>query len=187
MAKVFLSMLLAGMVVCSTGAALAQTVPSEQRIAQAIIVNGQQVQGVTVIENGTVRTFTCPSPQEYFLADQSSSGWACFDQATGTWLMNAVPPQTATVYDQPPVYQYYGSPYYYYPYGYGFGYYGYPAFQFGFGFGYGHHGHGYYLPHEHFRGHEHFGGQHFAGPGHGSFGHAFGGHAFGRHMGGGHR
>src|ERR1041385_7876959 len=122
----------------------------QERIPQAIIVNGQQAQGVLVVENGTIQSQTCPAPQQYVAADQSSSGWACFETSTGVWLLHAQPPAQASapqqaptvIYGNPsPVYvpapAYYG--YGYYPYGYP--YYGYPyvfgpTFAFGFGFGY---------------------------------------------------
>jgi hypothetical protein len=42
-----------------------QTPPSgQQRIFQPIIINGQQEQGVMVVQNG-VQTYTCPNPQQY--------------------------------------------------------------------------------------------------------------------------
>jgi hypothetical protein len=137
-----------------------QTAPSErQRIPQPIIVNGQQAQGVMIVQNGTVQTFTCASPQQYVTADQSSSGWACYEETTGVWLLHAQPPRGTTYsYQQPPVYSYQqppaygpapGVPLYSYPYDYySFGYYthGYypyysysPLFigpRFGFGFGF---------------------------------------------------
>lgn len=122
----------------------------QERIPQAIIVNGQQAQGVLVVENGAILSYSCPAPQQYTAADQSSSGWACFETSTGVWLLHAQPPAQvaapqqapAVIYSSPnPVYvpapAYYG--YGYYPYGYP--YYGYPyafgpTFAFGFGFGY---------------------------------------------------
>jgi len=177
--------------------------PASQRITQQLIINGQQVQGVMVTENGVVQSYTCPSPQPYVAADQASSGWACFDQATGTWLMNAQPPvqqqssndvyttePPVTVYSEPSTaYGYY--PYSYYPYSYGYPYYPYgyspffygaPLFGFGFGFGNGFHNHG------HFE-NGHFGHGFAHGPvGHGSFGHgSSGGHgAIAHGFGGGH-
>jgi hypothetical protein len=69
----------------------------QQRIPQPIIINGQQAQGVMVVQNGTVQSYTCPSPQQYVTADQSSSGWACYEETTGVWLLHAQPPsQTAS-------------------------------------------------------------------------------------------
>jgi hypothetical protein len=186
--KFVLSMLVVGALVCFAGAPLAQTAQVDERIAQVIIVNGQQVQGVTVVRDGMAQSYKCPSPQQYVLPDQSSSGWACFDQASGTWLMNASPLQTGSVYAQPPayyngtnVYQYYGYPYGslygYYPYPY-YGYYG-GAFLFGFGGGrHFEHEHG----HAHIEGHGSF--EH-GGGGHGSFGHGSIAHGGGGHMGGG--
>jgi hypothetical protein len=200
--------------VCFAGAPLAQAAPSQQRVAQAIVVNGQQVQGVTVIQDGGVQSYTCPAPQQYVAANQSSSGWACYDESTGTWLMHALPPQTATVYGQVPDYYdsgstaYYGYPYAYPSYGYGYpfyGFYGAPFFGFGFGAGRGfnnfpnrfnnfhnfHNFHNFNNFPNRFNGHGAVVGRGFAnrpfghGPvGHGSFGHAPGG-SFG-HMGGAH-
>src|SRR5262249_18708570 len=140
--------------------------PANQRISQELIISGQQVPGVMVTENGVVQNYTCPSPQPYVTADGSASGWACFDQATGSWIMNAQPPQqtqtlpqqqTATVYsDHLPVFAYYPYSYYpdypyspSYPWGYGFSpfFCGAPFLGFGFGFGHGpdhfEHGHGF--------------------------------------------
>jgi hypothetical protein len=202
--RLLLSLLLIGAPLCSTSLAFAQIgPPASQRITQQLIINGQQVPGVLVTANGAVQSYTCPLPQPYVTVDQSSSGWACFDQATGSWLMDAQPPpqqQSATVYSEPPVtvytepstvYGYYPSyPYPYYPYAYSPFFYGAPLFGFGFGFGNGFHGHG------HFE-NGHFGHGFARGPvvhgsvGHGSFGHGFAGHgamghgSFGGHMGGG--
>jgi hypothetical protein len=188
MAKKFLLSVLVVALVCFAGAPLAQTAQAEERVAQVIIVNGQQVQGVTVMRDGMALSYTCPSPQQYVLPDQSSSGWACLDQASGTWLMNAYPSPAGSVYGQPPgyyngtnVYGYYGYPYDslygYYPYPY-YPYYGGPLFGFGRGRHFEHeHGH---FEHEHGRiehehGRAHIGGPHgsfeHGGVGHGSFGH----------------
>src|SRR5262245_48297158 len=103
----------------------------QQRIPQSIIINGQQVQGVMVVQNGTVQTYTCSSRQRDVTVDQSASGWACFEETTGVWLLHAQPPQQTTttqppiVYSQPtPVYvpapttPIYSYPYSYYSYGY---------------------------------------------------------------------
>lgn len=121
----------------------------QQRIVQPIIINGQQAQGVYVVQNGTIQSQSCLSPQQYMAVDQSSSGWACFEPSTGMWLLHAQPPlQTTTpqqgptvIYSQPtPIYVpapsygygYYpvGYPYYGSPYVFG------PSFGFGFGFGF---------------------------------------------------
>src|SRR5262249_14776304 len=149
-----------GLLVCSHSV-FGQIPPSgQQRIPQSIIINGQQVQGVMVVQNGTVQTYTCSSPQQYVTADQSSSGWACFEETTGVWLLHAQPPQGTTYsYQHPPVYSYqqppayvpaptvpaysypydYYSSYGYYPYYSYFPYYSDPFFigpGFGFGFGF---------------------------------------------------
>jgi hypothetical protein len=117
----------------------------QQRIIQPIVVNGQQVQGVYIVQNGVIEKQMCSIPQQYVTADQSSSGWACFEASTGMWLLNAQPPQQTAVpqqgpaiiytqpspiYVAPPIYGYYpvGYPYYGYPYFFG------PSFTFGFGF-----------------------------------------------------
>ena len=125
----------------------------QERIPEPIIVNGQQAQGAFVIQNGTIQSQVCASPQQYVTADQSSSGWACYEPTTGVWLLQAVPPAQTTapqqaptiIYSQPPpVYvpgPTYSYPYGYYPYSYyGYPYYGYPYIvgpSFGFGFGFG--------------------------------------------------
>ena len=124
----------------------AQVLNGQERLVQPIIINGQETQGVLIVENGRVVTHTCSAPQQYVTVDQSSSGWACFEAATGTWLLRALPPTQSTfAYQQPPVYvsppvapvyPYAYSPYGYYPYSY----YPYavgPTFGVGFGFGFG--------------------------------------------------
>ena len=197
--KLFLSVLLIA-VMSFAAAPLAQSaVPAQQHTTQTIIVNGQQAMGVTVVQKGVVQAYTCASPQPY-TSDQSTGGWACYDATTGTWLLNAQPPQTAEVYQQPvyqqpppyyppppPVYNYYGypDPYAYaYPYGYyPYGYYGGPLFAFGFGFGHGYYGHRYYGGYRGpaYYGHGYYGGHYGRGYyGHGKpFGHGYGGGSFG--------
>src|SRR5689334_11751604 len=100
---IILSVLLAGMLAFSAGPTFAQ---GQQRIPQPIIVNGQRTEGVTVVQNGTAQAVNCPSPQPYTTADGSSSGWACFDQRTGTWLMNALPQSTGAYPEESPGYGY---------------------------------------------------------------------------------
>jgi hypothetical protein len=79
------------MVVFATAGLEAQT--GQNRIPQQIIVNGQHANGAYVTaQGGGMQTFTCSSPQQYTTADGASQGWTCFDQATGVWLLNAVPP-----------------------------------------------------------------------------------------------
>jgi hypothetical protein len=146
-------LLIMGLLVCSYSVFGQIATSGQQRIPQAVIINGQQAQGVMVVQNGSVQTFTCASPQQYVTADESSSGWACYEQTMGVWLLHAQPPQgTPYSYQQPPVYSYqqppayfpvpgvpvYSYPYGYYPYDFYPGYY--PFFvgpRFGFGFGAG--------------------------------------------------
>src|SRR5215471_19346719 len=90
-----------GLVLSLLLAALPQT---QQRIEQQVVINGQEVQGVMVVQNGAVQSYTCSNPQQYVAVDQSSSGWACFDQASGSWFLHALPQQSATVYQQAPAY-----------------------------------------------------------------------------------
>jgi hypothetical protein len=76
-----------------SASAFAQTQPVQSRIPQQVIINGQRVNGAHVVAaNGGMQSFTCSNPQQYATPDGSMQGWACFDQATGVWLLNAVPP-----------------------------------------------------------------------------------------------
>src|SRR6266568_525183 len=46
----------------------------------------------------------CPAPQLYVTSDGASQGWACYEQSTGVWLLNALPPaQAPQPQAQPPV------------------------------------------------------------------------------------
>src|SRR5215470_16168003 len=95
--------------VCSYSASAQIPSIGQQRITLPIIIDGQQALGVMIVQEGTVQSVSCPAPQNYVAADQSSSGWACYEPSTGTWLLHAQPPpdsaapQTFT-YQQPPVY-----------------------------------------------------------------------------------
>ena len=88
---------LAGVLFLSVGRAFGSPVSQHHRIPQTIIVNGGEAEGMTVIQNGLAQTFNCPNPQPYTAVDQSSSGWACFDANTGSWLLNAMRPACANV------------------------------------------------------------------------------------------
>ena len=85
----------------------------QNRIPQQIVINGQMVNGAIVIApGGQVQSFTCSSPQHYVTADGASQGWACYEEATGVWLLSALPPAQAQpapapvpVPQQPPVQQ----------------------------------------------------------------------------------
>src|SRR5215831_13458310 len=120
--RLFLLALLLGMLIFFIGVNSAGAAPpTEQRITQSILVNGQQVQGITVVQNGVVQNYACPSPQQYVTTDQSSGGWTCFDETTGTWLLHALPPQSADTYNQPSVVYDSGSTVYSYsPYAYSY-------------------------------------------------------------------
>lgn len=166
--KFNLTLIVAGALLCTQLPAFGQTPQTAgQRIPQPVIINGQAAQGALVVQNGSIQSYTCASPQQYATPDRASSGWACFDQVSGQWLLHALPPQVqdpnpapvpAPAASQPPVvygaplpgyippavvpaYGYYPYDYYsaYYPYGYyPYGYYPYFAgARFGFGFGYG--------------------------------------------------
>ena len=83
--------------------AFAQEQPVQSRIPQQVIINEQRVNGAYVTAaNGGMQTFTCSVPQQYVTPDTASQGWACFDQATNIWLLNALPPSTQTVQQAPP-------------------------------------------------------------------------------------
>ena len=73
-----------------------QTSPAPTRIPQQIVINGQVASGAYVTgPAGQLQSYTCPSPQQYSTADGNSQGWACYEQTTGVWLLNAVPPAPA--------------------------------------------------------------------------------------------
>src|SRR5438552_11330321 len=73
-----------------------QTQPAQSRIPQQVVINGQTVTAVHVIAtSGGFQPYTCQNPQQYTTIDGSSSGWACYEQATGVWLLNALPPAQA--------------------------------------------------------------------------------------------
>src|SRR5207237_10769399 len=66
---------------------------TQNRIPQQIVINGQVVNGAIVLApGGQVQSFTCSSPQHYVTADGASQGWACYEEATGVWLLSALPP-----------------------------------------------------------------------------------------------
>ena len=140
-----LHFVLTGALFLSAGRAFGSPVPHQHQIPQAIIVNGQQAEGVTVTQNGLALTFYCPNPQPYSAVDQSSSGWACFDANTRSWSLNAmppacasVPPACANVYTKPP--HHHAAPYDQYNYAYP-DYTYYPEDFFGGRTGHGHAGH----------------------------------------------
>jgi hypothetical protein len=83
---------IAGVVSIPAGA-FSQVQAAQNRIPQQITVNGQLVNGAYVTApGGQLQSFSCATPQHYTTADGSSQGWACYEQSTGVWLLNAVPP-----------------------------------------------------------------------------------------------
>ena len=85
-----------GILASLPSAAFAQVQVAQNRIPQQVIVNGQSVNGAYVTAaGGQLQSFSCPTPQHYTTADGSSQGWACYEQATGVWLLNALPPAEA--------------------------------------------------------------------------------------------
>ena len=86
----------------SPSAGFSQVQAAQNRIPQQIVINGQMASGAHVTTpEGQIQSFTCPSPQRYTTADGSSQGWACYEQTTGVWLLNAVPPSQAQVTPAP--------------------------------------------------------------------------------------
>ena len=77
-----------------------QSQPAQTRVPQQVVVNGQTVTAVHVLAaSGGFQAYTCLNPQQYTTVDGSSQGWACYEQSTGVWLLNALPPAQAP---QPP-------------------------------------------------------------------------------------
>jgi len=88
--------------VWSPSSGFSQVQAAQNRIPQQIVINGQMASGAHVTTpEGQIQSFTCPSPQRYTTADGSSQGWACYEQTTGVWLLNAVPPSQAQVTPAP--------------------------------------------------------------------------------------
>jgi hypothetical protein len=85
-----------------SASAFAAAQPVQTRIPQQVIINGQKVNGAYVAtDSGGMQAFTCSNPQPYVTPDNASQGWACYDQATGVWLLNAVPPSTQAAQPAP--------------------------------------------------------------------------------------
>ena len=87
----------------SASAAFSQSPVASTRIPQQIVVNGQVVSGASgTSAGGQLQTFSCSAPQQYTTADGRSQGWACYEQTTGVWLLNALPPGPAPQVVQTP-------------------------------------------------------------------------------------
>lgn len=83
-------------------AGFSQAQTAQKRIPQQVIINGQTVTAVHVVApGGGFQSYTCTNPQQYSAADGSSQGWACYEQSTGVWLLNALGPVQAQM-PQPP-------------------------------------------------------------------------------------
>jgi hypothetical protein len=81
------------------GFSRSQVQPAQSRIPQQVVINGQPVNAVHVVAaGGGLQAYTCLNPQQYTTVDGSSQGWACYEQSTGVWILNALPPAQA----QPP-------------------------------------------------------------------------------------
>jgi hypothetical protein len=129
------------LVVLLAAQGFAQAPAPSTRIPHQIVINGQRQNGVYVTApGGGLQSFTCDNPQQFVTPDGATQGWACYEQATGTWLLNALPPAQAqaapapvpvpsqppavvyqappTVYQAPPVIVYQTPPAVYYSYGY---------------------------------------------------------------------
>jgi hypothetical protein len=127
------------LVVLLAAQGFAQAPAPSTRIPHQIVINGQRQNGVYVTApGGGLQSFTCDNPQQFVTPDGGTQGWACYEQSTGTWLLNAVPPvqaqaapapvpvpaqppavvyqQPPIVYQQPPVVVYQTPPVVYYSY-----------------------------------------------------------------------
>src|SRR5215813_7854299 len=99
----FFGISLVAMSVLSPSVGFSQVQAAQNRIPQQVVINGQMASGAYVTTaTGQFQSFTCPSPQHYTTADGSSQGWACYEQTTGVWLLNAVPPSQGQVAPAPP-------------------------------------------------------------------------------------
>src|SRR5437870_6202476 len=80
----------------STSDGFSQGQAAQNRIPQQVVINGQMVNGAFVTTaGGQLQSYTCATPQHYATADGTSQGWACYEQTTGVWLLNALPPAQA--------------------------------------------------------------------------------------------
>ena len=66
--------LIAGFFLFSAQVVPVQAVPVQQRLRQEILINDQQAERVTVIQNGQVQSFTYSAPQPYTTLDSSTPG-----------------------------------------------------------------------------------------------------------------
>ena len=88
--------LASGLATLWTISGFSQVRGAQNRIPQSVVINGQTVSGAYVTTaGGQLQSFTCPAPQHYVTADGASQGWACYEETTGVWLLNALPPASA--------------------------------------------------------------------------------------------
>jgi hypothetical protein len=94
--RAFWGMAVTALLAVSASESFSQVPAGQNRIPQEVVINGQTVTAATVTTaNGQIQSFTCSSPQHYVTPDGASQGWACYEQRTGVWLTNAVPPVQA--------------------------------------------------------------------------------------------
>lgn len=87
---------LAALLTLPAATGFSQVQAEQNRIPQQIVISGLTVNAASVIAStGQAQGFTCSSPQHYTTLDGRSQGWACYEETTGVWLMNAVPPVQA--------------------------------------------------------------------------------------------
>jgi len=124
--KAFLISVTAILVVLLAAQGFAQGPAPSIRIPSQVVISGQRQNGVYVTApGGGLQSFTCDNPQQFVTPDGGTQGWACYEQATGTWLLNALPPAQAqaapapvpapaqpptVVYQAPPTVVYQASP-----------------------------------------------------------------------------
>src|ERR1044071_6481719 len=97
------SSLVATVVLISATSGFSQVQPAQSRVPQQVVINGQRVNAVNVVApGGGFQAYTCLNPQQYSTADGSSQGWACYEQATGVWILNALGPVQAQTPQPPP-------------------------------------------------------------------------------------
>jgi hypothetical protein len=91
--RAFLGITAVALLAMSASDGFSRTQTGQNRVPQEVVINGQRVTAATVTTaQGQIQSFTCSSPQHYVTPDGSQQGWACYEQTTGVWLMNAVPP-----------------------------------------------------------------------------------------------
>jgi len=90
------SLVVSGLIVTAVPG-FTQGQPAQSRVPQQVVINGQTVTAVHVVSSsGGLQAYTCLNPQQYTTVDGSSQGWSCYEQSTGVWLLNALPPAQAT-------------------------------------------------------------------------------------------